>query len=342
MMKNKVLLGFLALVLVAVPLFGACKAAPAAPTKPIELSLAGFTPATSVAGQVAEAWAKGIEEATGGRVVITRYWGGTLLKGKNMYEGVIEGIADTGYCVFGYTPGRFPLWEAMSLAIGFTNTRVSNRVQWEVYQKFKPKELADTKVCSLFTCSPSSIWSKVPIRTLEDFQGVEIRATGHVARMVKALGGTPVGAPQPEVYEMLAKGIVDGTWSSVDVIKSYKQADVTDYLTLNGLYVSPFYLVMNLDTWNSLPADIQKIIDDFAEEHMEIAAKLWDEKHEEGLQYAKDQGLETITLSPAELARWKEAVKPVLDDYVARMEAAGLPGREFLDELIRLNEKYSK
>lgn len=341
-MKNKVLLVFLALVLVAVPLFSACKAAPAPPTKPIELSLAGFTPATSTAGQVAEAWAKGIEEATGGRVIITRYWGGTLLKGKNMHEGVIKGIADIGYCVFGYTPGRFPLWQAMSLPVGFPDTTVANRVQWEVYQKFKPKELADTKVCSLYTCSPCSIWSKVPIRTLEDFQGVELRATGFCAKMVEALGGVPVGAPQPEVYEMLAKGIVDGTWSSLDVIKSYKQADVTDYVILNGLYVSQFYIVMNLDTWNSLPADIQKIIDDFAEEHVEMAGEFWEQKHKEGLQYAKDQGLEIITLSPAELARWKEAVKPMLDDYVKRMETEGLPGREFLDEIIRLNEKYSK
>jgi len=311
-------------------------------TKPIQLSFASFSPPTSAAGRVSERWLNEIEKRAEGRVKFNRFWGGTLLGGKNMYEGIVGGIANSGVNVIGYIPGRFPLLEALDLPIGFPSAEVANRVIWDAYKKFKPKELADTKVLFLFACSPCSIWSKVPIRKLEDMKNLEIRATGFTARLVQALGGTPVAAPQPEVYEMLLKGIVKGTWSSLDVLKSYKQADVTKYLTINGLYVSSFYAVMNLNTFNSLPLDLQKLVDDYSDEYVGIAGRIWDGIHHEGLQYAKDRGLEIITLSSGELDRWKKGGRTLLDDYVNRMKAKELPGKEFLDELIRLKEKYSR
>jgi TRAP-type C4-dicarboxylate transport system substrate-binding protein len=311
-------------------------------SKPIELSFASFSTAFSATGRVSETWLKEIEKRTNGGIKFNRFWGGTLLKGKTMYEGVTGGVADVGMNVFGYTPGRFPLSEVMDLPIGFPSAETANRVQWEVFKKFNPKELSDSKVLFLFACSPCSVWSKVPIRTMEDMKGLELRATGYTARMVKALGGTPVGAPQPEVYEMLAKGIVKGTWSSLDVLKSYKQADVTKYLTLAGLYVSSFYMVMNPKTWNSLPQDIRKVIEDYNEEHVRVAGKIWDGMHEEGLKYAKEKEMEIITLPSAELNRWKKAVHPMLEDYVTRMKAQGLPGDEMLKEVMQLNKKYSQ
>ena len=312
--------------------------------KPIELSFAAFgppPPATSSA--IGDAWLKAIEQRTNGRIKFNRFWGGTLLKGGNMYEGTVGGIANVGLGVFEYTPGRFPLWEAMALPLGFSSAVEANRVQWEVYKKFRPKEVSSAKVCSLFCTSPASMWSKVPIRTLEDMKGLQIRATGFTSKIVKALGGTPVGAPQNEVYEMLAKNIVVGSCASLNVLKSWKQADVTNYVTLKSVfYVSPFFLIMNWSTWNSLPEDIKKIIDDYSDEFNKIAGEIWDTHDEGGLKYAKEKGLEIITLSPEELSRWKKAVRPLLDDYVTRMEAQGLPGREFLNEILRLKDKYSK
>ena len=342
-MRNKVLLISAAVVLLLVPIFAGCAPTPTVtPEKPIEISFACFTPPTSSLGMTSEYWAKRVEEVTGGRIKVNRYWGGTLLKGPKIYEGVVSHIADTGVSVIGFTPGRFPLWQAMDISIGFRSAHVANRVQWEVFQKFKPEEWAETHVLVLFACTPCSIWSNTAIRSVDDMKGLEIRSTGFTAQMVEALGGTPVGAPQAEAYEMLQKGIVDGAWSSVDVLMGWKQAEVTKYLTLVGSYVSTFFIVMNLDTWNSLPKDIQKSIDGLAEEVMEWSATSWERRHNEGLQYARDHGLEIITLSPAEMTRWNQALKPVLDDYVARMEAEGLPGREFLDEILKLKEKYGK
>jgi TRAP-type C4-dicarboxylate transport system substrate-binding protein len=310
--------------------------------KTIVLTFASGLPSTSSTGIVVTKWMDAIEERTNGRVKFHRIWGGTLLKLKDMYEGIAGGVADLGMGVFGYNPGRFPLWEGMALPISFSSAVSANKVQWEVYKEFKPKELAGSKVLALFSCSPASIASKVPIRTMEDMKGLEIRATGYAAKIVKALGGTPVGAPMPAVYDMLAKGIVDATWSSLDTVMSYKHTDVTKYIIVNGLYVSSFYLVMNWDSWNALPPDIQKTIDSYSEDFLQIAGEVWDARHTKALQFAKERGLEIIILPPTELARWREATMPLRSEYVARMKAKGLPGDEFLSEILRLNEKYSK
>ena len=197
-------------------------------------------------------------------------------------------------------------------------------------------------VVAKLPCSPCSIWSKVPIRNMEDLKGLEIRTTGFAAKIIKALGGTPVGSPMSAVYEMLAKNIVVGAMSSVDVLKSYKHSDHTKYITLSGLYVSSFYVVMNWDSWNALPPELKKILDGYAKESYEVAGETWDTRHEKALEFAKEKGLGIITLSPDELARWKKATMPLQDWYVKNTAAKGLPGKEFLAEMNRLIEKYSR
>ena len=173
-------------------------------------------------------------------------------------------------------------------------------------------------------------------------KGLEIRATGFAAKIVKALGGVPVGAPMPDVYEMLAKGIVVGTWSSLDTLMSYRHTEVTKYVTLNGLYVSSFYIVMNSDTWNKIPKDLQHTLESYTQEFLKVAADTWDERSNKAEQYAKEQGLEIIQLSDAELARWKKTTAPLVEEFVKDTESKGLNGKQFLTEMERLKEQYRK
>ena len=85
------------------------------------------------------------------------------------------------------------------------------------------------------------------------------KSHGTSAKVVKALGGTPVAMPMPELYQALQKGCVDGGVYPMEVNKGWKMADVIDYCTLDLpiAYTSTFYVVMNKDKWNSLPKDVQ-------------------------------------------------------------------------------------
>ena len=111
----------LAFLLLAVILFAGCAkddGAEGGKEKTYEFNYAVFFPATHLQAQTAEAWAKEVENRTGGRVKITLFHGGTLTKAPQTYEAVVSGVADIGMSVFAYTRGRFPLLEGLDLPLG--------------------------------------------------------------------------------------------------------------------------------------------------------------------------------------------------------------------------------
>ena len=60
-----------------------------------------------------------------------------------------------------------------------------------------------------------------------------------------------------------------------------------------------------------------------------------------GLAYAKESGLEIIELSPEERTKWYECYEPSKEAYIEAMKKRGLPGQEFLEEVIRLRDQYA-
>ena len=306
-----------------------------------EFRFAQITPAAHpYYSMISEPWAREIEKRTDGRVKITLYPAGTLVSGSVMYSSTVDGITDIGTSSFGWERGRHPLMNAFICTPGFPSAKVAARVANEVVGKFKPKELADTHLLFIHTCAPMHMWSKKPIRTLEDIKGVEIRAAGPTGKLVKNMGGVPVSAPQGEAYEMLSKGIVEGSISSLDVLKGFRQAEVVDFVTLAYFHVAPFFVSMNMDRWNDLPPDIQKVFDEVSAEYIDIAGDVWDKASDAGLAYAKEEGLEIIDLPDEERARWHACYKPLRDEYIKEMESKGLPGKAFMEEIEKLNASY--
>ncbi|GAI46426.1 unnamed protein product, partial [marine sediment metagenome] len=83
---------------------------------------------------------------------------------------------------------------------------------------------------------------------------------------------------------------------------------------------------MNMDTWNSLPKDVQQVMDDLALEQSVWTGEYMDTHTEEAITYAiKDEGCEMITISPEEKAEWDALLEPLVDEYLADMAAKGLP-----------------
>jgi len=351
-MRKKLLFTLVALTLIALPLFAACtkstpEPAPApAPEPPIELSLANFWPPTHFLNtEQVPNWIADMEAATNGRVKITNYGGGTLLKGPETYDGVVKDVADIGISVFAYTRGRFPLLEAWELpGIPYANATTSAVVAWEGYKKFKPAELSDTKVLYLFATGPGHMWTKKPVRNLDDLQGMRIRATGLSAKSLEVLGAIPEAMSQGESTEALMKGVVDGNLSPLETLLGFKQAEYVDYLTLTPfIYNTLFFCVMNLEKWNSLPAEVQQAFDQTNEKWAEKAGQIWDSHMQEGFDYGvKENGMEVIELSADETAKWKALLAPLHDKYLEDMKAKGLPGKEVLDWVLEAGEKYSQ
>ncbi|HWI41601.1 MAG TPA: C4-dicarboxylate ABC transporter substrate-binding protein, partial [Verrucomicrobiae bacterium] len=120
--------------------------APGLHAEQIKLSYANFPPAPTFPCVQMERWAKEVEARTHGKVKVQTFPGGTLLPAKNIFEGVVSGMADIGNFAMSYQPGRFPVSEAMDLPHGFTNAKVASLVLFDLIEKYKPKEFDKVKV----------------------------------------------------------------------------------------------------------------------------------------------------------------------------------------------------
>ncbi len=151
--------------------------------------------------------------------------GGTLLGAKEMMDGVIAGQADIGNICMAYQPGRFIVTNATSLPLGIPDARSGSVALLKLYEKYQPEAFKDVVVLTMFTNAPGNIMSQQPVRKMEDLKGMDLRASGDSATILKAWGANPVGMPMPATVEALQKGTVKGLFSSLEVMKDFKFAE---------------------------------------------------------------------------------------------------------------------
>ena len=341
MKRNLLLMSLIGILLIT---FWMPMNAASAEEKTTTLTYSIFFPPTHGQCKAGISWAEEVEKRTDGRVKITVFPGGTLTKANQCYDGVVKGISDIGMSCFAYTRGRFPVMEALDLPHGYTNGTVATRVATDFYREMRPKELDDVKMLYIHAHGPGLLHTKKPVGTLEDLKGMKIRSTGLSAKITEALGGVPVAMPQPATYEALQKGVVEGTFTPIETLKGWKQAEVVKYTTdCKGVgYTTAMFVVMNLDKWNALPDDIKKIMGEVSAEWIDVHGKVWDSSDKEGLEYTLSLGNKIIPLTEDENKRWAEKVKPIIDDYVTTAEGKGLPGKKAVATVKALIEKNSK
>lgn len=343
-MKGRFVL--LAMVLFLVIFLAIEKPSYAQTAKPIELKLSHWmSPMHNLHVGVFTPFAKELEERTKGRVKITIYGGEALGKAKDHYDSAVNGITDIALFIQGYTAGRFPLTQVIELPIDVPSAKVGSRVIWELYEKYLEQEYPGVKLLTLWTHEPGHVhMSKKPVKTLEDIKGLRVRSPGPIqTALVRELGASPLTIPVPELYDALNRGMADGTVIGFSAVKDFKLFEVLKYHTISNLYVMTMGLAMNLKAWNSLPPDIQKIMEGLIGARLsEMAGNSFDKYDLLGKEEAKKAGAEIYTLPPEEKKRWEERVRPLNEKWVADMEAKGLPGRKIFEEARSLVVKYSK
>jgi TRAP-type C4-dicarboxylate transport system substrate-binding protein len=314
--------------------------------KPIELKLSHWmSPLHNLHVGVFIPFAKELEERTKGRVKITIYGGEALGKAKDQYDSAVNGITDIALFIQGYTAGRFPLTQVIELPIDVPSAKVGSRVIWELYGKYLKEEYPGVKLLTLWTHEPGHVhMSKKPVKTLEDIRGLRLRSPGPIqTALVRELGASPLTMPVPELYDALNRGMADGTVIGFSAVKDFKLYEVLKYHTIANLYVMTMGLAMNLKSWDSLPPDIKKIMEEFIGVPLsQMAGNSFDKYDALGKEEAKRVGAEIYTLSPEEKKRWEDRIRPLNEKWVADMEAKGLPGRKIFEEARQLVAKYSK
>ena len=297
-----------------------------------------FFPATHGQCKAGIAWAKQIEQRTNGQVKITVFPGGALTKANQCYDGVVKGITDIGMSCFAYTRGRFPVMEADDLPLGYPNGLAASRIVNAFYHQVKPQELSDVQVMYLHAHGPGLLHTKKPVQKLDDLRKMKIRSTGLSTKIVEALGAVPVAMPQGSTYESLQKAVVEGTFGPMEVLKGWRQAEVVKYTTNCKQigYTTSMFVVMNRNKWNSLPVEIQSIINSVNREWVDVHGVAWDALDDQGRDFTIQQKNHIFELSEKEVERWKKAVEPVIYDYTDKVKMKNLNGKAYVDSLAKL------
>ena len=323
--------------------FAAASSSVAQSQTTIHLNYANFPPEGTFPCVQMERWAKEVEKRTNSRVKVHTFPGGTLVSAKNMFDGVQSGIADIGNFAMSYQPGRFMISEAISLPVGFPSSKVASMALYDLMEKYNPKEFETVKILAAFTSPPSSFMTKTPVRTLKDLKGMEVRVSGTLADAVQALGATPVAMPQSDTPEAIQKGVVKGIVSSIEVLKDFNFAAYCPYTTIVNIALTDFTVVMNKAKWNSLPPDVKKVFDDMKREQSEWTAKYVDDHVAEAVDWARQKyNHQVLQLPASDKAEIPKLMKPIIDEYIKRAKAEGLPSAEVVKDVYTLKAKYEK
>ncbi len=288
---------------------------------------------------------KEISEKSGGRITLTIHAGGAVTSPATIREDVATGAIDMGWTLQGYTPGKYPLTDAIELPFQFDSTLEASYVLWQLLQQSPDfqKEYGDVKVVGLWVTDPGEFISKKPIRKPEDLAGMRIRFSGKAQEsLIKKLGGTPVGMAMPEVYDALERGIIDGVANGPSVIESYKLNEVVKYTTrgLNSFY-SAQVIFMNKKKWESLSPDDQKLLSSLTGEVIyRKATDIYSAGYQKGLDMAKASNVTIIDITPQERELWRAKCTEIINEWLKTVTDKGLPGKEILDLVNKIVTEY--
>ena len=292
--------------------------------------------------------AQQLEEESGGRLKVVFYTNATLGSAAEQYDMAVDGIADITQGCQGNNTGRFPLTTVLELPFLWPADMTAencNRAVWELFETNEAlqAEYSEVKVLSIFVNEPGNIYTNgKAVRTLSDFHGLQIRAPQETsAKALTALGAMPITMAATDLYLALDRDTVDGTLFNTANINDWGFWEVLEYYTSCGFYNLAWFTVMNLDTYNSLPADLQALVDEtFGLNAGVTVGRSFDADYQENIQIAQDYGVEIIEVDEAERDSWKEACDPLYDEWLAEMESLGLDGQAVLDQLQALIEEY--
>lgn len=295
-------------------------------------------------------WAEKVEKESGGRIKVEIY-PAMQLGGKPpaLYDQARDGVVDIVWTLAGYTPGRFPKAEVFELPFLPASAEATSQAAWDYYEANLQDEFKDTKIIAVHTHGPGLLHVKGDgVRKLEDMNGLKMRGpTRMVNELLKSLGATPVGMPVPAVPEALSKGVIDGTVIPWEVTAPLKIAELvkthTGFSGDRGLYTSFFVYTMNKAKYDSLPADLKKVIDaNSGRATAQWVGKVMDAGDGPGLGIAQKAGNQIIALDAAETARWQEASKGVIAEWIKEMGGKGIDGAGLYQQAKMLIDKYAK
>lgn len=293
-----------------------------------------------------ESWAKEIEEASDGRLKITIYSGGSLGAGTESYDMVINRTADMAAFTLAMYGGRFPITEC--LALPMNNIKTSKQAGYalnEVWEQgYLDPDFEDVIVLSVFTNSPAVIGTVKEVGNQADsFKGLKLRAaSGYITEFATAIGASPMAIPATDIYDSLSKNVIDGyihDWLGVVAGKLY---ELSDQIVNYCVSIQPFLTIINKDSYNELPEDLQQILVDHCGLHMtDGESEAWQSNVEAGLKICEEENIPVLELDDETIAEWTDIAMDIHQLWKDNVNEKGYNAEEIYDAFQTAIAKYA-
>ena len=325
--------------LVAAGILGAGFAAPAliaTPAVAAEIKLAHFmSPRHPMDRFLMRPWTEEVAKATNNALTIRIYPGGALGKGPvAQFKRAVDGVADVTFGLPGFTSKLFPRTGVIELPGVAKDAVVAANQLWDAFPLLAP-EWRRVEVLGLWTNERQTLMTKSkPIRTIADLKDMKIRVPSKAQGVtLKALGAVPVFMPINRVYNALNTGVIDGVMTGPSTVLSFKFDEVAKYFT-TGLPLgrSPFFLMMNRDTWKKQSDAHKDIIRKTTGRAMSIkGSAFYIKAGKRGLgKVRKSDKHEVIDMKGAALAEATAMLMKSRTAQVAALEKSGVPAKKIL------------
>ena len=312
---------------------------------PITLKFSYPQPPASIVPPVWEKTFDWLSGATKNKLSFKRFGGGSLVSIRDGFKGVGAGISDYGTCFTAFEGRGFELTKVMAqpfLASG--RPLVDTRIFLELAAKYFVPEFDRQDVYYGYSVhfGGNDIMSKKPVRSLDDLRGLKVIAQGVGPETAKAFGFVTLNIPFPEIYSAVQQGIADAViWTDGGFVP-FKIYEKFKYRTTLGIVSPTMDTCINKAAFDKLPDDLKKTFYNFQQYTAAALVKRTSiDFSKKAAEIYKKNGVEIITLSAAERARFKAAAQPVINEWIAAREKQGKPGRALIADIEVLKAKYA-
>lgn len=310
--------------------------------KSVELNFASYIGQSAPQSQAAEWWADQVEKRSDGRIKVKSTYQEALLKAADILGGVSDGRADLGYISNAYYPAELPLSSVIEVPFTTANAEAQARALQELYatsSEFQAEWSKQGARPLYFPAIGSNIIAtRKPMKSVSDLSGKSIRGLGLINSALKEVGANPVAIAAPEIYEALQRGVIDGfSGFAFEVIPALKLQEVAPYVLDSGLgeYTAAI-VIMNEKKYESLPQDLQTIVDQVSKEVVQKSIELLEQSEDTTCKAIKDTGGAVTRLSQSDVAKWKATMGNTLVDGWAEDRGSS----NFYNSYVNLVKKY--
>ena len=282
-----------------------------------------------------------VSEKTNGEFTMNVSYGG-LSKNKENLDGISIGAFEMAQFCAGYHPDKNRVVTVLELPfLGVETLEQEVAVSSAVYSHPAATEEMAQWNAKLLMTSPMPQYNLVgtgePRDTLEDFNGMRVRATGGLGKAFKAAGAVPTSVTATEAYQAMESGVVDTVAFAQHAHLSFGTINQADWWTANlnpGTVNCP--VVVNIDAYeglskkhrDALDGSINEALDHYLDNYGKLLAK-WDS-------VLAEKGVKKINISEDVISAFrKKAADPIRDAWIADMEKQGLPGQELFDLVMK-------